>query len=93
MHLKLKCFAIDCPPASWETVLEIAYSNTEGNYRIGIINVLPTYEGRFTDVGPEFITYSISYVSINPDIPPDNPILYSMKYINFEDKSQSLHRH
>lgn len=85
-----KCFVLDCPPASWETILDIAFSYAEDNYQVDLINVLPTYEGRFTEVGPEFLTIIISYISHSPDESTENPIDHSMKYVLFEDRSQSI---
>lgn len=83
-----RCHFINCPPASWTNILDIAFAKSGTDFRIQTIWASPSRWNRYTENGPTFIDIHISYIS--PKIEPsrvDEEINHPIKDIEFDDRN------
>jgi hypothetical protein len=83
-----RCHILNCPAASWKTILDMAFAQTGNDFRIDYINAHPSEWNNYTEAGPDFIEINVSYISLNTDkSSPKEEINHPMKFFRFNDQS------
>jgi hypothetical protein len=82
-----RCHFINCAPASWNEIRDIALAQAGDNFRIQYISAHPAAWNNFTETGPGFLDLTVTYVSLKPDDSNTNSGKYSQKYVEFDDRS------
>jgi hypothetical protein len=85
-----RCHFINCVPASWNEIRNMAFVQADENFRIEYISARPAAWNNFTETGPAFLDLTITYVSLKPDDSKTNSELYPLKYVEFDDRSLLL---
>ncbi len=83
-----RCHILDCPPASWETIQEMAFGQTGNDFRIKYISARPSRWNSYAEMGPDFIEIDVTYISLNTDKSShQEEINHPIKYLTFDDQN------
>jgi hypothetical protein len=62
-----RCHLLDCTPASWTQILNMAFAKSGADFRIQTIWATPSRWNRYTENGPTFIDIHVAYISPKAD--------------------------
>jgi len=83
-----RCHFIDCSPASWEQILDLAFAQEGNEYKVQSFSAEPSSWNRYTENGPTFVEIGISYISLNIDSARINEAAnHPMKHLELDDQT------